>query len=238
MKHDNRIVLCIGDTHLPYQHPDLLKFLRALKYRFKPTRVIHLGDELDNSALSFHETDPEGLGANEEFSQSKRYFHGMIDVFPEGIDFIESNHGSLAYRKCRAAGIPAYYLKSYQDLLEVDKEKYRWHPELKIKLPNGKECLFVHSLGANALNNAKERGCCLVQGHHHTAMKIDFYGEYHNIKWAMQLPCIKDPRNRAFNYSKKFAKMPKLGAGLIINGYPMLVPMPLNKAGRFTQLFD
>ena len=92
---DNSVILCITDTHFPYCHPDTHKFLKALKLRFKPTRIVHIGDELDNSAISFHEQDIDALSYNEEFNKGKRLLEGVCDMFPE-IDFIESNHGSLA----------------------------------------------------------------------------------------------------------------------------------------------
>lgn len=31
--------------HIPYHHPDTIKFLKAVKKKYKPTRVVNLGDE-------------------------------------------------------------------------------------------------------------------------------------------------------------------------------------------------
>ena len=58
-KEDNSRVLLISDMHIPYHHPDTLEFLQYLKDKYKPTRVICLGDELDKHALSYHDHDPD-----------------------------------------------------------------------------------------------------------------------------------------------------------------------------------
>ena len=49
---DNSRILLISDMHIPYHHPDLLAFLQHLKDKYKPTRVICLGDEVDKRAIS------------------------------------------------------------------------------------------------------------------------------------------------------------------------------------------
>lgn len=41
----NERILFISDLHAPYNHPDALDFLSDLNTKYKPTRVISLGDE-------------------------------------------------------------------------------------------------------------------------------------------------------------------------------------------------
>ena len=57
----NRYVLCISDTHIPYEHPDTLKFLKAVMNEYPIDRVVHLGDEVDHAAINFHDKDPDAL---------------------------------------------------------------------------------------------------------------------------------------------------------------------------------
>lgn len=45
--HDNSRILFISDMHIPYHHVDTIAFLKHLKAKYKPTRVICLGDEVD-----------------------------------------------------------------------------------------------------------------------------------------------------------------------------------------------
>ena len=43
--HDNSRILFISDLHSPYQHENAVEWLAGLKDKYKPTRVISLGDE-------------------------------------------------------------------------------------------------------------------------------------------------------------------------------------------------
>lgn len=43
--HDNSRILFISDMHIPYHHKNTLAFLEGLKRKYKPTRVVSLGDE-------------------------------------------------------------------------------------------------------------------------------------------------------------------------------------------------
>jgi len=44
-KLDTRRILTISDQHQPYSHPDMFKFLAAIKKKYKPTLVVNGGDE-------------------------------------------------------------------------------------------------------------------------------------------------------------------------------------------------
>ena len=71
----------ISGTHIPYHHKDLIPYLIAIKKEYKPDRVIHIGDELDKHALSFHDSDPDLPSAGDELrisipiiQQIEKYF--------------------------------------------------------------------------------------------------------------------------------------------------------------------
>ena len=44
---DNSRILFISDLHVPYHHPQAFEFLKHLKKKYNPTRIICLGDECD-----------------------------------------------------------------------------------------------------------------------------------------------------------------------------------------------
>ena len=89
---DNSRILFISDLHIPFHHEDSFDFLRHLKQKYKPTRVICLGDELDKHSLSYHEHDPNGYSAGHELEVSIPYIKELEEIFPK-MDIIESNHG-------------------------------------------------------------------------------------------------------------------------------------------------
>jgi len=109
---DNSRILLVSDLHIPYHHKDTLKFLQHLKNKYNPTRVICLGDEVDHLALSYHEKETEAPSAFDELEMALPVIKQVEEMFPI-MDILDSNHGSLAYRKAKTAGIPKHYLKSY-----------------------------------------------------------------------------------------------------------------------------
>ena len=66
----NKSILVISDTHIPYHHKDAIAFLKAIKKKYKPDRVIHIGDEIDSHAISFHDSDPDLYSAGDEHEAS------------------------------------------------------------------------------------------------------------------------------------------------------------------------
>ena len=78
----NSVILVISDTHCPYHHPDLIPFLKALKKKYRPDRVIHIGDEVDSHAISFHDSDPDLYSAGDEHQASLPTIHEMEKLLP------------------------------------------------------------------------------------------------------------------------------------------------------------
>lgn len=113
---DNSRILCISDLHFPYCHPDALDFLSKIKITMQPTRIIIGGDELDYHAMSFHNSDPDLDSAGVELTKALGYIETLHKMFPVA-DILESNHGSMAYRKAKFNGMPRHLIKSYNEVL-------------------------------------------------------------------------------------------------------------------------
>lgn len=230
-KEDNSRVLLISDMHIPYHHPDTLAFLAHLKKKYNPTRVICLGDELDKHALSYHDSDPDLPSAGDELRRSVPVIHQLFEMFPV-MDIIESNHGSLVWRKAKTNGIPRQYIKSYNDVLGVG-EGWKWSFDLTITLPNGQKCYIHHGKTSNVIQLSQQMGMNAIQGHYHESYRIDYWGNPTGLYWGMQCGCLIDDDALAFSYNNVNIKRPVIGTGLIINSIPVLEPMILNKEGRW-----
>lgn len=161
----NKSVLIISDTHIPYHHKDLIPFLKDLKQIIKPDKVIHIGDELDKHAMSSHDSDPDLPSAGDELKISLPIIKELETIFPV-VDLLDSNHGSLVYRRSLKYGIPKAYLKHYNDFLNVGKG-WQWHDDLTIKTPTG-PVYFCHGKVADVLKLAQSMGMSCVQGHYHS----------------------------------------------------------------------
>ena len=228
---DNSRVLLISDMHIPYHHPDLLPFLQYLKDKWNPTRVICLGDELDKHSLSYHDSDPDLPNAGDELKLAQPIIKELHKMFPV-MDIIESNHGSLVWRKAKTHGIPRHYIKSYQDVLGVD-DGWQWYFDLTITLPDGKQCYIHHGKTTDVTKLSQQMGMNAVQGHYHEKYKAEYWGNPNGLYWGLQSACLINDKSYAFSYNNVNIKRPVIGTSLIINSHPVLEPMVLNRHGRW-----
>lgn len=227
----NDVILVISDLHLPYQHVDNYKFLKAIEEKYKPTRVILTGDEIDHHAMSFHDSDPDLMSAGDELKTAIEYLKPIYDLFPVA-DIMDSNHGSMHYRRAKSAGIPMSMLKSYGEFLEAPKG-WQWHPELFLQLPKGRECYFSHGMSGNAEKVARALGCCAVQGHRHSEFFIQYIKTAKGMNFAMSVGAMLDINEKAAAYGRYGLKKSIYGHGIIIKGEPRLLPMNLNSRDRW-----
>ena len=229
---NNKRILIISDLHCPYQHQDAVRFLKAIKSKYKPTRVILSGDEVDNHAISFHDSDPDLSSAGDELQKAIKALKPIYEMFPVA-EVLESNHGSLVIRKAIANGLSRKFFRSPGEILEAPKG-WTWHFDISLVLPTGFYCYFHHSKGQNAKRNSQALGSSFVQGHHHEQMDIQYWGNPHALLFGMTVGCLVDDKALAMAYNKNNLKRPVIGCGIISNGIPQLIPMVLSKNGRWT----
>ena len=227
----NKSVLVISDMHIPYHHQDTFAFLQYLKDKYKPTRVICGGDELDKHSLSYHDSDPDLLSAGDELRKSKEFIKTLKKMFPK-MDLLDSNHGSMIWRKAKTHGIPKAYIRSYQEVLEVD-DGWKWHFDLTITLPNGQKVYMHHGKTSDVIKLSQQMGMNAVQFHYHEAFNVNYWGNSTGLYWGLQAGCLIDDDSMAFAYNNVNIKRPVIGTGLIINSLPVLEPMILNEDGRW-----
>jgi hypothetical protein len=241
----NSRILVISDLHCPYQHKDALAFLQALKDKYSPDRVINLGDELDFHAMSFHDSDPDLDSAGRELQRGREVLWELEKMFPR-MDLVDSNHGSMTYRKAKANGIPRHLILNYRDAVFGEKRKdgaivrpdgrgdgWTWRPSLDIALPNGQNLHVVHGASKSTIQNVKQYGCCFMQGHHHSTFETVYNGTPSALNWGASFGCLIDDESYAFAYNKNTPARPVIGCGIILDGHPKLLPLVMAKGGRW-----
>src|SRR5688572_18269306 len=107
-------VLAIPDMHHPFAHPDFLEFLTEAKSRLNPSRVVCLGDELDNHAISQYDPDPDGYSAGHELNAGRAQLRSLYSLFTD-VRVCTSNHGVRPFKKAYRAGIPKAWIKDYAE---------------------------------------------------------------------------------------------------------------------------
>ena len=217
-------VLAIGDLHIPYHHKDSFAFLRALKEKYKGfDLVVNMGDELDQHAISMHDSNPDLPSAGDELRLAKTYVKELEGIFPD-MTLLDSNHSSLVYRRALKYGLPKAYLKHYNEFLDVGKG-WKWVDDLTISLNDGSRCFFTHGMSANCLQIAQKMGMHAVQGHYHSKASIQYYSNPDNLNWAMQTGCLTNQQSLAFGYSKNFKDRFIMSSAVIVDGQPRIHPM-------------
>ena len=229
----NNSILVISDLHIPYHHQDAFDFLKALKRKYKPDLVVNIGDELDHHAISMHEHNPDLMSAGDELKHSKEYVRELEKIFPE-MTLVHSNHSSLVYRRALKYGLPKDYLKSYNEFLGVGNG-WKWVDDYTVTLSDGSRCFFTHGISADVLKVAAQYGMNTVQGHFHTKFSIGYFSNPDALIWGMQVGCLINQKSMAFDYAKNFKSRFIVGCGMIIDGQPKLMPMVLDKDGRWNK---
>lgn len=224
-------ILCISDMHMPYHHPDSLKFLQALKKKYNPDLVVSLGDLADFHNISFHDSDPDLDSASGELAAMQKHAKQLEKLFPEMI-VIGSNHGDLPLRKAKAHGLPRALFRPFNDIYDVGAG-WLFIDDLTVKV-NGEPDLYItHGLKKNGLQLTQQRGQRTVQGHYHCDFNIQYCGNPNELLWSMMAGCLIDRKSLAFSYDRLNLNRPVIGTGVIVKGYPRILPMVLNYQSRW-----
>lgn len=116
-------VLVIGDTHLPFGRRGYLEHCREVQERFDCGRVVHIGDLIDSSYSSYHETDPDGYSAGEELDRAIGLVAEWYRVFPK-VDVCLGNHDRIIQRKAFSNGVSSRWIRGYGDVLQTPNWNY------------------------------------------------------------------------------------------------------------------
>jgi len=241
MKKSKYNVLAIADTQAPFEHQDYLKFLVAVGVKYGILRrpgkleknglVIHAGDEQDQHTLGSFDPDPDGMSGGEELTAAQRSLMPYFEAFPD-VKVCISNHTDRIFRKAFRHGIPRGYLKDYREFLKAPKG-WEWQDKWTVD-----GVRYIHGEGYSgqlgALNAAKDAMKPTVIGHLHSDAGIQFWANEDQLLWGMNVGCGIDKSKYAFHYGKKLRRKPILSCGVILKGQPLLIPMWLDRRGRWT----
>lgn len=215
MKKDT--VMVIGDTHAPFAHPDALKFLARMKKEYEPTTIIHIGDIVDQCALSAFVKGPTSMNAQQELWAAKEWIKKLGKLFPV-LTCTLGNHDLRWLKRASEMGIPGEYLKDFRDVIEAPKG---W---TFVDQHERKGITYVHGDGftgqSAAINIIKHKMTNCTFGHTHQSV-IQFM----NGKFGFNVGCLIDPDAYCFEYAKHYKIRPELGVGFIINGVPRWEPL-------------
>tara|TARA_Y100000114_G_scaffold79946_1_gene73602 strand:+ start:4133 stop:4894 length:762 start_codon:yes stop_codon:yes gene_type:complete len=232
-KHRNNVgVGIIGDTHEPFCHPEYRNFVYDVFDRFQVKDIIHIGDEVDNAALSYHESMVEMPNAESEAEQAQKAMEQWYKTFPD-VKVCVGNHSALPFRQATTAGIPKRFLKSYEEIWNAPKG-WRWDLQWEID-----GVLYEHGTGSSGAMAHKNRAIAnrqsTVIGHCHSFGGVNYMASRNDLIFGMNVGCGIDVDAMAFSYGKNFPKKPTLGCGIVLDGGKTAIFVPMDLGSKIIQ---
>jgi hypothetical protein len=224
-------VLIIPDLQIPYEHPDALAFIKAVRDQYWPDTIVCIGDEVDQHCIGRFDTDPAAMGAGPELKLAIRRLKKWYKEFPD-VSVCMSNHTQRVYRSAFHAGIPEEYLRPVNDWL-MAPPGWKWADSFEIdgvRYEHGDAQGGMYAARNLAVRNRR----ATVIGHHHSHGGVFYVANDDEMIFGMNVGCLVDQKSLAFKYAKNAAFKPTLGCGVVMKGVPYFVPMLLKKNGRWT----
>ena len=228
-KHDR--ILVISDLHFPYHFPEVFAFLIKLKNKYKPTKIVMIGDEMDWHSINVsHIINPDLPAPVDELEIGRSLCGQLEKIFPEMV-LLESNHGSMVLRRAMAKGMSRFFLRDYNEILDVGRG-WRWQEKHIIETTKGR-VMFAHQFCRDIAKAVRETSMSCCQGHFHTVSEVKYVGNDFHLNWGMSVGCLVDKKSLAMAYMKVNLAKPILSCGIITEGIPQIVPMVLNTSGSW-----
>jgi len=218
-------VLVIADTHEPFCRKGYLEFCKQTQKKFNCKQVVHIGDLVDNHAISYHEHDPDGWSPADEMKIADKKLEKWFKAFPK-VKLCLGNHDALVDRKGKTVGLPERCFKSFREMWKLPKG---WQVDFEWEIDG---VLYKHGLncgGKNGHLNAAigARQSCVI-GHNHIYAGVDWDATHKDCIFGMSVGCGIDKNAYAFSYGRDFKKRPIIGCGVVFsNTDAQFIPMPL-----------
>ena len=205
-------VLVIGDSHEPFTHRSYLKFCVRIHKEFKCTKVVHIGDLVDNHAISYHDHDPDGWSPAHEMERARESLAPWFKAFPRVL-LCRGNHDRLVDRKSKTVGLPSEVFRPFREIWGLPSG---WKDDFHHIIGGVK---YIHGTGYSGdlahLKAAHDNRMCVVMGHLHSVCGIDYSANEVDCIWGMSVGCGIDRKAYAFEYGREHKKKPILACGLV-----------------------
>ena len=217
-----RVVGIIGDTQHPFEHTRSLEIVIDTFIEWKVTVVVHIGDLIDNAAISDYESSDEAYNVNQETSLAKKHLAKWVEAFPS-VKVCIGNHDMRYFKKLKKLGLKNEAKDIYRNKFGLPQT---WELEKEFIIDNVK---YKHRpLGGKFgfFNIAIFQLKSVVTGHAHSNFGIKYQSYDEGLHFGMGVGCLIDIDYYAFDYTEDAQNMPILGCGIVISeneAYP--IPM-------------
>ena len=205
----NGNVLAIGDLHEPFCLDGYLEFCQEQYEKYNCTKVVFIGDVVDNNFPSYWDNDADGMGGGEELGRAIEKISRWRDAFPVA-DVTIGNHDRIIMRKAFSSKVPKAWIRPYKEVLGTPGWNFVDHIEID-------GVMYIHGEGGTAKSHTLHNGISTVQGHRHTECYFDWIVSHKDRRFACQVGCGIDNSSYAMAYSKYNHKKPIIGCAAILD---------------------
>jgi hypothetical protein len=233
----------ISDLQVPYHDPKAVHNVAKFIRKWRPDRVVTVGDEIDLPQLSRWERGLAGEFAGTLDADRRKTQEVLFDL---GVtDMVRSNHTDRLYNSIKTR------LPAFADLPELRFENWLGLPDLGIKFhrdpfPIAKGWIVLHGDegsvsqkgGQTALGLAIRHGKSVVCGHTHRAglsgLTMASGGVLGGILWGLEVGNLMNFKDA--KYLKGGSGNWQQGFGLIYERKGQITPVfvPVERDGSFT----
>lgn len=218
----NGNILVVGDTHIPFELPGYLDFCLDVKKRVKCSVVVHVGDLVDNHAISFHDLDPDGKSPSDEMAEADKHLKNWFKAFPN-LYLCRGNHDELVDRKSKHVGLPSRVFRQFRNIWNLPNG---WIDGFNFEIQGVR---FQHGTGYSGENAhliaASNNRQSTIIGHTHASSAVAYQANEKDCIFGMNVGCGIDRHAYAFAYGKDFKKKPIISCGVVTDN------------GKFAQVF-
>lgn len=208
----DKSILVFGCTHIPFEHPGFLPFLKRIEKSFKCTDVIHLGDLVDNHAISYHEHDPDLYSPKTEMEIADKHLQKYFKAFPE-LKLCRGNHDRLVDRKGKTSGLPERAFRQFRDIWGLPKG---WKDDWEFIIDGVK---YIHGTGYSGsyghIQASYDNRMSTVISHLHALSGVEYIANNDSLVFGMAVGCGIDRKSMAFAYGREHKRKPIISCGVV-----------------------
>lgn len=218
-------ILVIGDTHLPCVRKGYLDFCKYLKRHFRCNTVVHIGDVVDEHAVSpNHLALPDAPGASEELIEAREGVREWYGAFPNAKVCI-GNHDDRPYRAAAMVHLVQERMRTLNEVWQTPRWQYEYeyiidHILFTHRTTNGGQC--------PAFNAMRQRAMSVVLGHHHSCSGVRTMANPERCLFGCDVGAGCDDTAIQFRYCRAAQARSVISAAVIIDGHPQVYLMPMS----------
>lgn len=203
-----------SDPHIPFNHPNYLRFCADTFRAYGVGQVVCCGDLVDNHTISRHLKETSAKSACDELDMSIAETRKFAAEFPD-VKLCLGNHDDRIIAQAATVGIDRRFLKSFKELLELPKT---WEISDEFIIDDVLYKHGINCMGTNgAINAAIQERMSTVIGHAHAFGGVKYSANKRDIIFGMNVGCGISVQRYAFAYGRHDKYRPVLGCGIVFD---------------------